>query len=117
MTGAFHIRTQFDRFTDPLVYTPGDNEWTDCHRANNGGYHPLERLAFDREVFFDHPGTTLGAPTAVTVPDAAYPENVTLRRDGPTWRAASIANALRNTQWPLGVPDVAPHPDGRREPE
>jgi hypothetical protein len=21
------IRTRFDRFTDPLVYTPGDNEW------------------------------------------------------------------------------------------
>ena len=30
------IRQQFDRFSDPLVYTPGDNEWTDCHRPNNG---------------------------------------------------------------------------------
>lgn len=76
------MRAQFDRFADPLVYTPGDNEWTDCHRANNGGYHPLERLAFDREVFFNHPGTTLGSPTDVTVPDAAYPENVMLRRQG-----------------------------------
>ncbi|MCU1373562.1 MAG: hypothetical protein JWO68_848, partial [Actinomycetia bacterium] len=36
------IKTQFDRLEDPLVYTPGDNEWTDCHRANNGGYDPLE---------------------------------------------------------------------------
>src|SRR4051812_35212224 len=76
------IRTQFDRFTDPLVYTPGDNEWTDCHRANNGAYQPLERLAFDRAVFFDEPGTTLGAPAKVSVPDAAYPENVSLRRAG-----------------------------------
>jgi hypothetical protein len=76
------IRSDFDRFADPLVYTPGDNEWTDCHRANNGSYHPLERLAFDRSVFFDQPGTTLGAPMKVTVPNAAYPENVTLRRDG-----------------------------------
>ena len=24
------VRSQFDRFADPLVYTPGDNEWTDC---------------------------------------------------------------------------------------
>ena len=33
----FHlIRSDFDTFEDPLVYTPGDNEWTDCHRANNG---------------------------------------------------------------------------------
>src|SRR3712207_4479824 len=37
------IRRSFDRFADPLVYTPGDNEWTDCHRPNNGGYNPLER--------------------------------------------------------------------------
>src|SRR5262245_39572619 len=28
----------------PLVYIPGDNEWTDCHRASNGGYDPEERL-------------------------------------------------------------------------
>jgi Calcineurin-like phosphoesterase len=30
----------FDRwaqFQDPLVYTPGDNEWTDCHKAAEGG--------------------------------------------------------------------------------
>ena len=25
------------RFKDPLVYTPGDNEWTDCHKAAEGG--------------------------------------------------------------------------------
>jgi hypothetical protein len=25
------IREQFDRFTMPMLYTPGDNEWTDCH--------------------------------------------------------------------------------------
>src|SRR3712207_208337 len=43
------IRGQFDRFDDPLVYTPGDNEWTDCHRTNNGGYNPLERLDTIRE--------------------------------------------------------------------
>ena len=23
-------------FTDPLVYTPGDNEWTDCHKKKRG---------------------------------------------------------------------------------
>src|SRR4051794_41637577 len=34
------VRSDFDGFADPLVYTPGDNEWTDCYRANNGGYQP-----------------------------------------------------------------------------
>lgn len=36
----------------PVVYTPGDNEWTDCW-AN--GYDPLERLTRLRDVFFEGP--------------------------------------------------------------
>jgi hypothetical protein len=54
------IRADFDRFDDPLVYTPGDNEWTDCHRANNGAYDPLESLATIRSMFFPVPGMSLG---------------------------------------------------------
>jgi hypothetical protein len=54
------IKADFDLFVDPLVYTPGDNEWTDCHRPNNGSYNPLERLAKVREVFFPRPDKTLG---------------------------------------------------------
>jgi len=54
------VRGVFDTFERPLVYTPGDNEWTDCHRANNGGYLPTERLAKVRALFFPQPGTTLG---------------------------------------------------------
>lgn len=42
----------FNQFGHPLIYVPGDNEWTDCHRANNGGYEPVERLAFLRRVFY-----------------------------------------------------------------
>jgi hypothetical protein len=34
----------FQASTVPLVYVPGDNEWTDCHRSNNGSFDPLERL-------------------------------------------------------------------------
>jgi hypothetical protein len=50
---TFHDRLQiFQSSTHPFVYVPGDNEWTDCHRANNGGYDPLERLAKLREMFF-----------------------------------------------------------------
>ncbi len=87
------IRSQFDRFADPLVYTPGDNEWTDCHRTNNGAYNPLERLAFDRSVFFDKPGTTLGQPAKVAVPDGAYPENVELRRQGVNFAALHVTGS------------------------
>jgi hypothetical protein len=46
------IAGYFATFEAPLIYTPGDNEWTDCHRANNGGFDPLERLAKIRSLFF-----------------------------------------------------------------
>lgn len=36
----------------PLIYVPGDNEWTDCRRGSNGGYDPLERLQHLRRVFY-----------------------------------------------------------------
>jgi hypothetical protein len=73
------------RFVDPLVYTPGDNEWTDCHKKAEGGgsYNPATgaidhvldaggnqvdyaggdpaaNLALVRSIFFAKPGTTLG---------------------------------------------------------
>ncbi|MFZ4383303.1 MAG: hypothetical protein ACOYO0_15205, partial [Sandarakinorhabdus sp.] len=55
----------FQRFAGALVYTPGDNEWTDCHRANNGAHDPLERLAALRQRFFTE-GRSLGQrPVAV----------------------------------------------------
>ena len=67
----------FQTFADPLVYTPGDNEWTDCHRANNGGYTPTERLAAIRTLFFPRPGRTLGQDQRkVDYQSRAYPENV-----------------------------------------
>lgn len=41
-------RRQFARLRHPFVLLPGDNEWTDCHRA---GFDPLERLARWRSLF------------------------------------------------------------------
>ncbi|HEY4999920.1 MAG TPA: hypothetical protein VII36_12280, partial [Usitatibacter sp.] len=45
-------KAQFDLSAHPLIYTPGDNEWTDCRRPTNGAMDPVERLAKLREVFF-----------------------------------------------------------------
>ncbi len=42
----------FGQMKKPVVYIPGDNEWTDCHRSNNGGYDNLERLAHIRKVMY-----------------------------------------------------------------
>lgn len=47
------IKAYFQSFTAPLVYSPGDNEWTDCHRLLAGSYEPLERLEALRAEFFN----------------------------------------------------------------
>jgi hypothetical protein len=81
------IRADFNLFADPFVYTPGDNEWTDCHRANNGGYWPAgpvlngdtrpARLAEVHRIFFDRPGWTLGQdPMRVESQGGQFSENV-----------------------------------------
>src|SRR6267142_5497267 len=51
----------FERFRDPLVYTPGDNEWTDCHKKKEfSSGAPLNELAAVRSLFSPNPGYTLG---------------------------------------------------------
>jgi hypothetical protein len=81
------IRADFNQFQDPLVYTPGDNEWTDCHRANNGAYWPAgpvlngdarpARLDEIHRIFFDRPGWTLGEDAQrVETQGGNYVENV-----------------------------------------
>jgi hypothetical protein len=89
------IRAELDRFADPLVYTPGDNEWTDCHRPTNGAFNPLERLAAVRSVFFDRPGTSLGRRPARlrSQARAGYPENVRYRRDGVSFGLPHIVGS------------------------
>jgi hypothetical protein len=63
----------FGLFDSALVFTPGDNEWTDCHRANNGGHDPLERLQALRATFYK-PGLSLGKqPLSVLNQSTAAP--------------------------------------------
>lgn len=79
------VATDWKALKNPLVYTPGDNEWTDCHKAKEGGgtYNattgqidykvdtsgsllsyaggdPLANLDLVRSIFFAKPGKTLG---------------------------------------------------------
>jgi hypothetical protein len=107
------IRSDFDRFANPLIYTPGDNEWTDCHRANNGAYNPLERLAQDRAVFFDHPGTTLGRRSTHVASQVAagYPENVQLRRDGVAFAMIHVVGSNNGRQPWTGLGNTVATPE------
>ncbi|CAN5374688.1 hypothetical protein BH11PSE11_BH11PSE11_32150 [soil metagenome] len=80
------ILNQWKAFKNPLIYTPGDNEWTDCHKPAEGGgtYNattgvidyvkdasgnqvdykggePVENLKLVRSLFFATPGKSQGA--------------------------------------------------------
>ena len=45
----------FNTLKAPAMFTPGDNDWTDCDRASNGGFSSRERLDHERQVFFSTP--------------------------------------------------------------
>lgn len=83
---------RFGRLVHPFIYTPGDNDWTDCHRAKAGGYQPLERLKRLRELFFPRPDFSLGdRPMGLNsqARSAQYPELVENRR----WRFRGVVFA------------------------
>ncbi len=55
------VYVQFQKFEAPVVYTPGDNEWTDCHKKKQfESGDPLKELTSVRSLFFARPGWTLG---------------------------------------------------------
>ena len=39
----------------PAMFTPGDNDWTDCDRVSNGSFNATERLQHERQVLFSGP--------------------------------------------------------------
>ena len=107
------IRSDFDLFQGPLVYTPGDNEWTDCHRVNNGAYQPLERLAHVRSVFFDHPGVSLGQEPMKGASQAAdgLPENVMFRKHRVEFAVLHVVGSNDDLQPWTGIGNAVATPD------
>ncbi len=55
------VFAEFQYFLQPLVYTPGDNEWSDCQKTKEkSSGAPLNELASVRQLFFTQPNRTLG---------------------------------------------------------
>lgn len=113
-----YIRTQFDTFTHPLLYTPGDNEWVDCHRPNNGAYNPLERLDKLREIFFNQPGKTLGATMPVkSQANLGLPEDVRFTKNRVTFSVLNVQGSNNSLLPWTGVGRTAPTPEQLAEVE
>lgn len=117
-------------FEAPLVYTPGDNEWTDCQKAKEGGGvknssgqyvdyaagHPVANLALVRSMFFPEAGVTLGRRAMNVVSqaeafdpahpsDAEYVENVYFEKAGVLFVTLNIPGGFNNDDdlWNTGA--------------
>jgi hypothetical protein len=76
----YQLWTAYQR---PLVYTPGDNEWTDCHEGQGvRGGDPLERLRALRETFFRNPEALGRRKMPLERQSGEYPENARWERGG-----------------------------------
>jgi hypothetical protein len=112
------IRGLFDAFAAPFAYTPGDNEWTDCHSSKgNGSYTPTERLQEVRSLFFPVPGRTLGRESMRVVTEASDPLN-SAYVENTLWRKSRVIFAMLNitgsnndlAAWGPVPPDAASFP-------
>jgi hypothetical protein len=92
------IRDLFRAYPKPVVYTPGDNEWTDCHAVDAD---PIERLGKLRDLFFND-GATLGLDQLHTVHQdrdatfATFVENYRFTKAGVLFIVAHIVGSGNN---------------------
>lgn len=64
----------------PVIVTPGDNDWTDCHLLKAQKADPLERLSRVRELLYP-PGRTLGKRTMAVASQASLPQFAKFREN------------------------------------
>jgi hypothetical protein len=114
------IFAQWTAFQDPLVFTPGDNEWADCHKTAEGATDPLTNLALVRSTFFPQPGQTLGMQRARVLSqgqffdphhpaDSNYVENVIWAQSNVLFVTVNIPGGSNNDMDPwFGAPSASP---------
>jgi len=89
----------FDSLTAPVIYVPGDNEWTDCHRTNNGGWDNIERLTHIRQTMFDTADTFGQTKMPVDhqgAPGEKFAENTRYSRDGAMFVGLNVPGSNNN---------------------
>ncbi len=89
---------QFQASVHPLIFTPGDNDWTDCHGS---GYDPVDRLNLERRLFFSD-GFSLGQQRLPLVRQsedptyAIYRENARWSYGGVTFITVNVPGSRNN---------------------
>lgn len=114
--GLGHMAGLFKAQAVPVVYTPGDNEWTDCHRAGAGGYDPLERLGVLRNLYYGDPAVLRLQELGVSREDAAFPENYWFIRGGVVFATVHMVGRHNNldSEDPAAVVEQGARSDANR---
>lgn len=114
--GLGHMAAMFKEQGVPILYTPGDNEWTDCHRAGAGGYEPLERLSVLRLLYYGDPAVLRLHELEVSRRDDSYPENYWFIRDGVAFATVHVVGSHNNQDSadPAAASEVAARSDANR---
>jgi len=90
---------RFENSVNPLIYTPGDNDWTDCHRLPNTSpeeANPLNRLALLRRTSYSD-GYSLGQREILLERQSkAYPENARWRFGDVTFATLHLIGSNNN---------------------
>ncbi|HUR23353.1 MAG TPA: metallophosphoesterase family protein [Acidimicrobiales bacterium] len=83
----------FNSLRGPVVYLPGDNEWTDCHPTRKD---PLERLAHIRRTMFATDRSFGRRPITVEQQQPDYPENGRWRMGPALFVSLNVAGSNNN---------------------
>lgn len=86
----------FQRFAGALVYTPGDNDWLDCHRR---GDDPLARLQALRQRFFSRPQSLGQQPLLLERQSERMPAHAEYR-ENQRWQHQGVVFATVHTVGP-----------------
>jgi hypothetical protein len=90
---------RFEGSKNPLVYTPGDNEWTDCHREPNPSPEeadPLNRLELLRRTFFADDYSLGREEIPQRRQSEEYPENARWRYGEVTFATLDVVGSNNN---------------------
>ena len=91
--------SKFAQFRDPVVYLPGDNDWTDCDRPatiDGAVSDSNDRLAYERKLFYPN-DRSLGRRTIAQIRQSpAYPENVRWSAGPVTYIGLNIPGSDNN---------------------
>ena len=86
------ILNSFSLFKKPLIYTPGDNEWTDCGKKEAGSFVPEERLDVLRSTFYKDKSNSFGIEKMPLISQGSNPQYSKFV-ENTRWENQSIAFA------------------------